>query len=114
LIIQSFTGFAWAYVKRKSDHFAFWTGLAYSQAQRFSILRGMNPTFNKLRQDIYGITVLALGAFFLLALATYAPTDFSWNSLPSHKAVQNACGVVGSFVADILFQALGWAAWAMS
>lgn len=68
-------------------------------------------SFERIRRDVFGVVFAATGLFLCLALLTYHPSDFSWNSLPKSSAVQNACGVVGSFLADLLYQAVGLAAW---
>jgi S-DNA-T family DNA segregation ATPase FtsK/SpoIIIE len=63
------------------------------------------------------ITDIAGGAFiftalvFTLALGTYDAKDPSLNTAGADGPVRNALGTTGSYVADILLQTLGFAAW---
>ncbi len=72
----------------------------------------MSQLFKRFSRDIIGLIWLSTGIFLALALATYHPTDPSLNSISSHSVrVHNACGYFGSFLADILFQLVGFSAW---
>lgn len=71
----------------------------------------MSQIFRKFRTDIVAVIYLATGLFIALALASFNPQDPSFNSLGRTFQAQNFCGVVGSFLADILFQAFGLSAW---
>ncbi len=66
---------------------------------------------NKFKQDIAAIGFLALGLFLGSALFSFNPLDPSFNSIGNGIQVSNYCGYVGSFVADILFQAFGLSSW---
>lgn len=46
-----------------------------------------------------------------LALASFNPQDPSLNSIGKSFKAANYCGIVGSFLADLLYQFLGLAAW---
>ena len=72
----------------------------------------MGQLFKRFSRDIIGLVWLSTGIFLALSLATYHPTDPSLNSISSLSIrVQNACGYFGSFLADILYQLLGYSAW---
>ena len=57
------------------------------------------------------IVWLGGAVFIALSLATYNPTDLSFNTLRSFGKVDNACGYMGSFLSDILYQLFGLTAW---
>lgn len=71
----------------------------------------MNVFFKKFRRDVAGIAWLASCLFIGLALASFRPTDPSFNSTGVNLKVHNFCGYIGSFSADLLYQAWGLAAW---
>ncbi len=54
-----------------------------------------------------------MGLFLALALISYNPFDPSLNSMGQGLKATNYCGIVGSFLADIMYQFLGLAAWAV-
>src|SRR5687767_12096244 len=56
--------------------------------------------------EIVAVVVLTLTVLLFLCLVTYNPTDWSLNTSSSHKT-QNWVGVMGSVVADLLFQIIG-------
>ncbi|MCA1637337.1 MAG: DNA translocase FtsK [Acidobacteria bacterium] len=60
--------------------------------------------------EIIGIVVLALAILVFLCLVTYSPNDWSLNT-SSEQKTQNWIGVVGSVIADLLFQAIGLSAY---
>ena len=83
------------------------------------------PTRHRRLNEILGLTVLVASALLLLALATYNPADPSSNtaggmppvrashlasSLEAHLGAQNWTGVAGAWVADVILQAIGIAA----
>lgn len=71
----------------------------------------MNGFFQKFRRDIVGIAWLALSLFLGLALFSFQASDPSFNSTGMSLKVQNYCGYIGSFVADMLYQLWGLSAW---
>ncbi|NUN04320.1 MAG: DNA translocase FtsK 4TM domain-containing protein [Bdellovibrio sp.] len=71
----------------------------------------MNHFLKKFRQDVIAIGFLGLGLFLALALISYNPFDPSLNSIGQGLKATNYCGIVGSFLADIMYQFLGLAAW---
>ncbi|MDG0814882.1 DNA translocase FtsK [Bdellovibrio svalbardensis] len=73
----------------------------------------MNQFLKKFRQDVIAIGFLGLGLFLALALISYSPRDPSLNSIGQGLKAANYCGIVGSFLADMLYQFLGLAAWVL-
>lgn len=70
-----------------------------------------NGVAKRLRRDVVGIMWIAAGVFISLALATFHSSDPSFNSTGSGLVAKNACGFVGSFLADLLYQGFGAGAW---
>lgn len=73
----------------------------------------MNQFLKKFRQDVIAITFLGLGLFLALSLISYSPQDPSLNSIGQGLKALNYCGIVGSFLADAVYQMFGLAAWVM-
>jgi S-DNA-T family DNA segregation ATPase FtsK/SpoIIIE len=76
----------------------------------------MAQLLEKFRRDIIGILWIAGALFAAMALASFHPTDPSFNSvstgaLKNTAAVANWCGYFGSFLSDILYQVLGVTSW---
>lgn len=70
-------------------------------------------TETKLRKrgsEALGFLLVLVGAAFAALLITYLPTDPSF-STATDVAPNNILGVVGSYIADPLHKALGWAAY---
>jgi S-DNA-T family DNA segregation ATPase FtsK/SpoIIIE len=63
----------------------------------------------KLKREIIGIVLVAVGIFLFVSLVTFDPTDPSLFSYSSSKAreIHNWMGVVGSYMAGFLFQGFG-------
>ncbi|HEX4922681.1 MAG TPA: DNA translocase FtsK 4TM domain-containing protein [Bdellovibrionales bacterium] len=74
----------------------------------------MAALIQRFRRDIVIIGWFALAVFVGLSLASYDPTDPSFNSTGTGTAARNFCGYIGSFLADLLFQAFGLTAWFFS
>ncbi len=73
----------------------------------------MKQLFFQFRKDIIGLTWLSMGIFMTLAFVSYYPSDPSFNSTGRGLNVQNYCGYIGSFAADLLCQFFGLGAWAL-
>ncbi len=71
----------------------------------------MSPFFKKFKHDVKAIGFLGAGLFLALALASYHPRDPSFNSIGQGLKTLNYCGLIGSFLADMIFQVLGLPAW---
>jgi len=64
----------------------------------------------KLKHEIVGILLVALGIFLLLSLVSYSPMDpsfFTYTSIKM-KEIQNWMGVVGAYISSLLFQGFGF------
>lgn len=64
-------------------------------------------------KELYGILFLALGVFFGLCLLSYNPSDPALNSASNIEQISNLGGVVGAYLADILFAVLGISAYVL-
>lgn len=71
----------------------------------------MNTFFKRFQQDVRAIGFLGTGLFFALALASYNTKDPSFNSMGQGLHTLNYCGIVGSFLADAVYQIFGLTAW---
>jgi S-DNA-T family DNA segregation ATPase FtsK/SpoIIIE len=81
------------------------------------------PTRNRRLNEILGVVVLVFATMLLLALATYTPTDPSADTvggfasgthagtgLAARLGAHNWTGLVGAWIADVLLQTIGIAA----
>jgi S-DNA-T family DNA segregation ATPase FtsK/SpoIIIE len=71
------------------------------------------PTRNRRLNEIIGMIVLVGAGLFLLALASYTPSDPSFNTVGSYvtgRPAHNWTGMVGAFLADAMLQTIGVAA----
>ena len=77
------------------------------------------PTRNRRLNEIFGLIALVGAALLLLALASYTPSDPSFNTVGgdvnaagaiSAHATHNWTGIFGAYVSDALLQVLGVAA----
>jgi len=71
----------------------------------------MSSFFKRFQQDVRAIGFFGLGLFFALALMSYNPKDPSFNSTGQGLQTLNYCGILGSFLADLIYQAFGLTAW---
>jgi S-DNA-T family DNA segregation ATPase FtsK/SpoIIIE len=71
------------------------------------------PTRNRRLNEIIGMVVLVSAALLLLALASYTPTDPSFNTVGHYvtgRPAHNWTGMVGAYLADAMLQLIGVAA----
>ncbi len=71
------------------------------------------PTRNRRLNEIIGMVVLVGAALLLLALASYTPTDPSFNTVGHYvtgRPAHNWTGIVGAYLADAMLQLIGVAA----
>jgi S-DNA-T family DNA segregation ATPase FtsK/SpoIIIE len=64
----------------------------------------------KLKHEIIGILLIAVGVFLFLSLISYHPMDpsfFSYTS-PKVKEIHNWMGIVGAYLSALLFQGFGY------
>ncbi|WP_431856768.1 DNA translocase FtsK [Azospirillum sp.] len=64
-------------------------------------------------KELAGFALGCLGLLLFVVLGSYNAADPSWNTATVAKA-HNLLGVPGAWVADILRQTLGWAAWVLA
>jgi DNA segregation ATPase FtsK/SpoIIIE, S-DNA-T family len=71
------------------------------------------PTRNRRLNEIIGMVVLVGASLLLLALASYTPTDPSFNTVGHYvtgRPAHNWTGIVGAYLADAMLQLIGVAA----
>ena len=71
------------------------------------------PTRNRRLNEIIGMIVLVGAGLLLLALASYTPSDPSFNTVGSYikgRPAHNWTGMVGAYLADATLQLIGIAA----
>lgn len=71
----------------------------------------VSQLLKKFRQDIVAIAFLGSSLFLAMALGSFNPKDPSLNSVGFHIKATNLCGLVGSFISDVLYQFFGLSAW---
>jgi S-DNA-T family DNA segregation ATPase FtsK/SpoIIIE len=71
------------------------------------------PTRNRRLNEIIGLTVLVGAGLLLLALASYTPSDPSFNTVGAYvtgRLAHNWTGMVGAYLSDVMLQLIGVAA----
>jgi len=71
-----------------------------------------SSTLSRRVSEIVGVLLFALTLMWLVALATYVPTDPAWffNTNP-HRPAANLIGPAGAFLAELSYQVVGYAAY---
>ena len=66
-------------------------------------------------RELAGFALGVVGLMLLIVLGSYSPSDPSWNAVPAAGAkTQNLFGLFGAYLADLLIQSLGWAAYLLA
>ncbi len=68
------------------------------------------PTRSRRLNELLGLMLLVGGGLLLLALASYTPTDPSFNTVGGYamgRPAHNWTGVVGAYLSDMMLQTLG-------
>jgi S-DNA-T family DNA segregation ATPase FtsK/SpoIIIE len=65
------------------------------------------PTRSRRLNEILGLVVLVAAVLLLLALATYTPSDPSFDTLAAGPKPHNWTGLLGAWIADALLQTIG-------
>lgn len=68
--------------------------------------------FRQRCEEVFGIVLVASALFVSVALAFYAPLHPSWNTV-GESSVRGGLLLSAYWLADILRQCLGWAAWSI-
>ncbi len=71
------------------------------------------PTRNRRLNEMIGMVVLVSAGLLFLALASYTPSDPSFNTVGSYvmgRPAHNWTGMVGAYVSDAMLQSIGLAA----
>ena len=71
----------------------------------------MNHVSQKIKNDVVAVMWVFAALLLGLSLISYHPTDPSVNSLGHSLKAQNWCGVIGSFLADGIYQLFGLSGW---
>ncbi len=72
-------------------------------------LRFVRSSFGRL----IGLALLVFGMFLFLSTLTHAPLDPSFNSAADGPA-QNAAGLAGAYISDLLMQTIGWGSYGLA
>ena len=75
-------------------------------------MRLFSPTAHRRLNEVVGLLLLLAGIGLGLSFESYSPTDPSWNTASS-SSPQNLLGYPGAYTADLAFQLLGVAAFAL-
>src|SRR5687768_9685144 len=73
----------------------------------------MKGAASRIREGV-GLLVAAAGAYVLVSVFSYHPLDPSFNSSGPSVGVQNAGGVVGAYLSDVLVQLFGLSAYVVA
>ena len=69
-------------------------------------------TLSRRVSEFLGVVLFAVSLFWLIALATYDPTDPVWFfNTASQEPPLNFAGRVGAFLAELSYQIVGYASW---
>ena len=84
----------------------------------------MHASLNRRLKEGAFLLLLAIGAYFMMALFSYSPDDPSWGYVGPREHAVNAAGPVGAWAANVLFilfgkvayvfpLMIGWGGWLM-
>lgn len=76
-------------------------------------MKFLGPTSQPRLNELYAFVFLVAGIIAFLALVSYHPQDPSWNTVSEFTHPVNIIGVVGAWMSDLLFQAVGLAAYTL-
>ncbi len=71
----------------------------------------MPPRISNLLREASWLLLALAGIYLTLVLVTYHPQDPAWSHTGTRLTVQNAGGVLGAYVSDILLYLFGVSAW---
>ena len=70
-------------------------------------IRPAEPGLHPRVQELLGLVVLAVAAFILVALVTFAPADPSLNNAAPLGTLENNAGLIGAYLSDLLLMYFG-------
>lgn len=70
---------------------------------------------NKLTREAWWLSLIFLGFYLTITLATYSSQDPSWShSVSGATSIHNAGGIIGSYLSDFLLYIFGLSSWWLS
>ena len=79
-----------------------------------SVTKAPSPKRQRLTRDMMIVAIVPILVFLMVALLTYSPQDVGFSRSGAISGVtQNACGVIGAYVADILLLLAGYVAFVL-
>jgi len=94
------------FFKKKSE------SIKASQAPKDNKLNGIK---NKLTREAWWLSLIFIGLYLTIILATYSTQDPSWShSVSGANEIHNAGGIVGSYLSDFLLYIFGLSSWWLS
>jgi DNA segregation ATPase FtsK/SpoIIIE, S-DNA-T family len=72
----------------------------------------ITPTQHKRLNEVTGVVLMSVGVFLWLSLLSYQSQDPSWNTATGATRPINLTGYFGSYLADLMLQSFGLAAFA--
>ena len=72
----------------------------------------ITPTQHKRLNEATGVVLMSVGVFLWLSLLSYQSQDPSWNTATGATRPINLTGYFGSYLADLMLQSFGLAAFA--
>lgn len=71
----------------------------------------MSKNFDRIKAEIVAVIWIGLSVLLFLSLWSYYPLDPSFNTFSWGRSIQNWCGIVGSFSADLFYRSIGVMSW---
>jgi S-DNA-T family DNA segregation ATPase FtsK/SpoIIIE len=106
IIVETFRVLTTLFFKKKSE-----TGKA-SQTPQDNKLSGIK---SKLTREAWWLSLIFLGLYLTITLATYSSQDPSWShSVSGSNSIHNAGGIIGSYLSDLLLYIFGLSSWWLS
>lgn len=78
------------------------------QAQAMQPASGYQQRLGRLLRGAVLFAAVAITAFLLASLVTYAPGDPGWSGIGNGPPVENMFGLPGAWFADVLLSLFGW------
>lgn len=106
IIDETFRVLTTLFFKKKSE------STKASQTPQDNKLSGIK---NKLTREAWWLSLIFLGLYLTITLATYSSQDPSWShSVSGANSIHNAGGIIGSYLSDLLLYIFGLSSWWLS